>query len=41
MQAWAMLEYLDPVLGRLFKRLQNTGLDKSTYVIRMLGLVVS
>jgi arylsulfatase A-like enzyme len=35
LQAWAMLEYLDSVLGRLFKHLKDTGLDKSTYVMIM------
>ncbi|WIA16004.1 hypothetical protein OEZ85_012737 [Tetradesmus obliquus] len=35
LDAWAMLEYLDSVLGRLFKHLKDTGLDKNTYVMIM------
>jgi arylsulfatase A-like enzyme len=33
LQAWAALEYLDEVLGRLFDYLKTSGLDKSTYVM--------
>jgi arylsulfatase A-like enzyme len=33
LQAWAALEYLDEVLGRLFDYLAVSGLDKSTYVM--------
>lgn len=34
-QAWAALEYMDEVLGRLFDYLKTSGLDKSTYVMLM------
>lgn len=32
-QAWAALEYLDKVLGRLFDYLAASGLEKTTYVM--------
>jgi arylsulfatase A-like enzyme len=35
LQAWAMLEWLDGIYGRLFSYLENSPLGKNTYVMIM------